>query len=116
MIGFVGAENEKLSHIKLSSIIEVAAKKAIQDLNLQGKLMNQIEWLPDSIGKLTGLVTLDISENRILALLEEIRRLSSLTKMDLLANGIVQLPGSIGDLCNLLCLDLRGNQLASLPC
>jgi hypothetical protein len=109
MIGFVGVETEKLSHFKLASMIEVVAKKGTWDLNLHGKLMNQIEWLPDSIGKLTGLVTLDISENQILALPEEIGRLSSLTKMDLDANGIVQLPDSIGDLCNLLYLNLRGN-------
>jgi hypothetical protein len=52
MLGFVGGGNEKLSHIKLASMIEVAAKKGTQDSNLQGKLMNQIEWLPGSIGKL----------------------------------------------------------------
>ncbi|TVU05173.1 hypothetical protein EJB05_48326, partial [Eragrostis curvula] len=115
MDGGYGDGDEKLSHIKLASMIEVAAKKGTRELNLQGKLMNQIEWLPDSIGKLTGLVTLDISENRILALPEEIGRLSSLTKLDLHANRIAQLPESMGDLCNLIYLDLRGNQLASLP-
>ncbi|GJN03950.1 hypothetical protein PR202_ga21451 [Eleusine coracana subsp. coracana] len=115
MDGGYGDDNEKLSLIKLASTIEVAAKKGTRDLNLQGKLMNQIEWLPDSIGKLTGLVTLDISENRILALPEEIGRLSSLTKMDLHANRIAQLPDSVGDLSNLVFLDLRGNQLSSLP-
>jgi len=77
-LAFAGDDNEKLTLIKLASMIEVAAKKGARDLNLQGKLMNQIEWLPDSIGKLTGLVSLDISENRILALPEAIGRLSSL--------------------------------------
>ncbi|XP_066351756.1 plant intracellular Ras-group-related LRR protein 4-like [Miscanthus floridulus] len=113
--GSYGDDNEKLTLIKLASMIEVAAKKGARDLNLQGKLMNQIEWLPDSIGKLTGLVTLDISENRILALPEVIGRLSSLAKLDVHSNRIAQLPESIGDLSNLIYLDLRGNQLASLP-
>lgn len=113
--GGYGDNDEKLTLIKLASMIEVAAKKGSRDLNLQGKLMNQIEWLPDSIGKLTGLVTLDISENRILALPDAIGRLSSLAKLDLHSNRIAQLPESIGDLCNLIYLDLRGNQLASLP-
>ncbi|KAL6858992.1 hypothetical protein ACP4OV_017994 [Aristida adscensionis] len=110
-----GDDKEKLSLIKLASMIEVAAKKGARDLNLQGKLMGQIEWLPDSVGKLTGLVTLDISQNRILALPDSIGRLTSLTKLDLHANRIAQLPDSIGDLCRLVYLDLRGNQLTSLP-
>ncbi|KAF8690122.1 hypothetical protein HU200_041361 [Digitaria exilis] len=113
--GSYGDNDEKLTHIKLASMIEVAAKQGSRELNLQGKLMNQIEWLPDSIGKLTGLVTLDISENRILALPDVIGRLSSLAKLDLHSNRIAQVPESIGDLSNLIYLDLRGNQLASLP-
>ncbi|KAM0872424.1 hypothetical protein ACQ4PT_038722 [Festuca glaucescens] len=110
-----GDDKEKLSLIKLASMIEVAAKKGAQELNLQAKLMAQIEWIPDSIGKLTGLVTLDISENRLLSLPETIGKLFSLAKLDLHANRIAQLPDSVGDLRSLICLDLRGNQLTSLP-
>ncbi|CAM0911977.1 unnamed protein product [Alopecurus aequalis] len=110
-----GDDKEKLNLIKLASMIEVAAKKGARELSFQGKLMAQIEWIPDSIGKLIGLVTLDISENRLVALPDEIGKLSSLTKLDLHANRIAQLPDSIGDLCSLICLDLRGNQLTSLP-
>ncbi|GMP26884.1 hypothetical protein CsSME_00003136 [Camellia sinensis var. sinensis] len=46
-------DGEKLSLIKLASLIEVCSKKGTRDLNLQNKLMDQIEWLPDSIGKLS---------------------------------------------------------------
>lgn len=113
--GSYGDDKEKFSLIKLASMIEVAAKKGARDLNFQGKLMAQIEWIPDSIGKLIGLVTLDISENRLVALPEAIGKLSSLTKLDLHANRIALLPESIGDLRSLICLDLRGNQLTSLP-
>uniref|UniRef100_A0ACD5ZSF3 Uncharacterized protein n=2 Tax=Avena sativa TaxID=4498 RepID=A0ACD5ZSF3_AVESA len=113
--GSYGDDKEKLSLIKLASMIEVAAKKGARELSFQGKLMAQIEWIPDSIGKLFGLVTLDISENRLVALPQTIGRLSSLTKLDLHANRIVQLPDSVGDLRSLICLDLRGNQLTSLP-
>ncbi|XP_057973193.1 plant intracellular Ras-group-related LRR protein 4-like isoform X2 [Malania oleifera] len=110
-----GQDGEKLSLIKLASLIEVSAKKGVRDLNLQNKLMDQIEWLPDSVGKLSSLITFDLSENLIVALPVTIRGLSSLTKLDLHSNRILELPDSIGDLLNLVFLDLRGNQLTSLP-
>jgi Leucine-rich repeat (LRR) protein len=65
---FVGQDGDKLSWIKLASIIEVSAKKGTRDLKLQGKLMDQVDWLPDSLGKLSSLVTRDLSENRIVAI------------------------------------------------
>lgn len=110
-----GKDGEKLSLIKLASLIEVSSKKGSRDLNLQGKLMDKIEWLPDSIGKLSSLITLDLSENRILALPATIGGLSSLTKLDLHSNKLSELPDAIGDILSLVSLDLRGNQLASLP-
>ncbi|TYI19965.1 hypothetical protein ES332_A07G201400v1 [Gossypium tomentosum] len=108
-------DGEKLSLIKLASIIEVSSKKGTRDLNLQGKLMDQIDWLPDSIGKLCSLITLDLSDNRIVALPDTIGGLSSLKKLDLHSNKIAQLPDSIGDLLSLVFLDLSANQLSSLP-
>nr|DAD46504.1 TPA_asm: hypothetical protein HUJ06_016441 [Nelumbo nucifera] len=110
-----GQEGEKLSLIKLASLIEVSSKKGTRDLNLQNKLVDQIEWLPESIGKLSSLINLDLSENRIVALPATIRGLSSLAKLDLHSNRISELPESIGDLFSLVYLDLRGNQLTSLP-
>ncbi|KAF8112673.1 hypothetical protein N665_0062s0025 [Sinapis alba] len=110
-----GNGEEKLSLIKLATLIEVSAKKGTQELNLQHKLMDQLEWLPDSIGKLLSLVRLDLSENCIMALPATIGGLLSLTKLDLHSNRIAQLPESIGDLMNLVNLNLSGNQLKSLP-
>ncbi|WCJ32852.1 plant intracellular ras group-related LRR 4 [Euphorbia peplus] len=110
-----GHDGEKLSLIKLASLIEVSSKKGTRDLNLQNKLMDQIEWLPDSIGKLSNLVSLDLSENRIVALPATIGGLSSLTKLDLHSNRIAELPESVGDLLNLVFLDLKANNLSSLP-
>lgn len=111
----VGQEGEKLSLIKLASLIEVSSKKGTRELNLQGKLMDQVEWLPDSLGKLSSLITLDLSQNRIVALPDTIGGLSSLQKLDLHSNRIIELPESIGDLLNLVSLNLGGNQLRSLP-
>ncbi|PPS08924.1 hypothetical protein GOBAR_AA11718 [Gossypium barbadense] len=113
--GFFFHDGEKLSLIKLASIIEVSSKKGTRDLNLQAKLMDQIDWLPDSIGKLCSLITLDLSDNRIVALPDTIGGLSSLKKLDLHSNKIAQLPDSVGDLLSLVFLDLSANQLSSLP-
>ncbi|CAH8330121.1 unnamed protein product [Eruca vesicaria subsp. sativa] len=110
-----GQEGEKMSLIKLATLIEVSAKKATQELNLQHKLMDNLEWLPDSLGKLSSLVRLDLSENCIMALPATIGGLLSLTRLDLHSNRIGQLPESIGDLMNLVNLNLSGNQLTSLP-
>ncbi|KAG5060880.1 hypothetical protein AAZX31_01G144000 [Glycine max] len=110
-----GQDGDKLSLIKLASLIEVSAKKGTRDLKLQNKLMDQVDWLPDSIGKLSSLVTLDLSENRIMALPATIGGLSSLTRLDLHSNRITELPDSVGNLLSLLYLDLRGNQLTLLP-
>ncbi|CAN0873763.1 Plant intracellular Ras-group-related LRR protein 4, partial [Linum grandiflorum] len=106
---------DKLSLIKLASLIEVSAKKGATELNLGSKLMDQIDWLPDSIGKLSSLVTLDLSDNRIMVLPPSIAGLSSLTRLDLHSNRIAQLPESFGDLLSLVFLDLRANQLSTLP-
>lgn len=107
--------DNKLSLIKLASFIEVSAKKGTRDLNLQNKLADKVEWLPDSIGKLSSLITLDLSENRLVALPDTIGGLSSLTKLDLHSNRISQLPDAIGELLSLVFLDLRANNLSTLP-
>ncbi|XP_076909207.1 uncharacterized protein LOC143566366 [Bidens hawaiensis] len=110
-----GQDDSKLNFMKLASLIEVSSKKGTKDLNLRSKLMDQIEWLPDSIGKLSTLITLDLSENRLVTLPSSISGISSLTKLDLHSNKIVELPESIGDLLSLIYLDLRANQLSALP-
>ncbi|XP_073293600.1 uncharacterized protein [Primulina huaijiensis] len=110
-----GQEGEKLGLIKLAGLIQVSVKKGTRELILQGKLSDQVEWIPDSIGKLSILITLDLSENRIAGLPESIGGLSSLKTLDLHGNRICELHESIGDLLSLVSLDLRGNQLKSLP-
>ncbi|XP_020554538.1 plant intracellular Ras-group-related LRR protein 4 isoform X2 [Sesamum indicum] len=110
-----GQDDDKLSLIKLASLIEVSAKKGTQELILQGKLSDQIEWLPDSIGKLSSLITFDVSENKIAILPDALGGLFSLQTLDLHGNRIQELPESISGLVNLLHLDLRGNQLTALP-
>ncbi|XP_059623365.1 plant intracellular Ras-group-related LRR protein 4-like [Cornus florida] len=110
-----GQDAEKFSLIKLASLIEVSSKKGTRDLNLQNKLLDQIDWLPDSIGKLSSLITLDLSENQIVTLPATIGGLASLTKLDLHSNRINELPESIVNLLSLVFLDLRANRLTHLP-
>lgn len=110
-----GKDGEKMNLIKLASCIEVCVKTGARDLILPAKLSEQVEWLPDSIGKLSSLIKLDLSENRIVTLPGAIKGLSSLQTLDLHGNKINELPESIGALLHLLHLDLRGNHLTALP-
>lgn len=107
--------DQKLSLIQVASLIESSAKKGITELNLRGKLVDQIEWLPVSLGKLQDVTELDISENRIMALPSTIGSLRYLTKLDLHSNQLINLPDSFGELSSLIDLDLHANQLKSLP-
>ncbi|KAL2934036.1 Plant intracellular Ras-group-related LRR protein 5 [Bienertia sinuspersici] len=94
-----------MSLIKLASLVEVSAKKGYKELNLQNKLVDQVEWLPDSIGKLSGLVTLDLSENRLVRLEE----------LDLSSNRLSSLPNTIGSLVSLKKLNVETNDIDEVP-
>ncbi|XP_011018598.1 PREDICTED: plant intracellular Ras-group-related LRR protein 5-like [Populus euphratica] len=113
---FSGEVNsEKLSLMKVAAVIEKSANTGAVVLDLRGKLMDQIEWLPLSLGKLLFITELDLSENRIMALPTTISGLKALTKLDVHSNQLINLPGSFGELINLTDLDLRANRLRSLP-
>ncbi|KAM4073517.1 hypothetical protein ACJW30_10G024900 [Castanea mollissima] len=113
--GAGGVESEKLSLLKVASLIENSAKRGALALDLKGKLMDKVEWLPLSIGKLSTVTELDLSENQIMALPPTIGGLSALTKLDIHSNQIINLPDSFGELINLTDLDLHANRLKSLP-
>ena len=72
---------------------------------------NKIATLPDSIGKLTGLNTLCLQRNKLTALPSSIGSLTALTTLDLNENRIVTLPTTIVALMNLKYLDLNHNRL-----
>uniref|UniRef100_A0A2P2JRS1 Plant intracellular Ras-group-related LRR protein 5-like n=1 Tax=Rhizophora mucronata TaxID=61149 RepID=A0A2P2JRS1_RHIMU len=114
---FISAEGdtEKLSLMKAAAVIENSAKTGAVVLDLRGKLMDQVEWLPVSIGKLTVVTELDLSENRIMALPPTIGNLKALTKLDLHSNQLINLPEPIGELINLTDLDVHANRLRTLP-
>ncbi|KAE8676968.1 Plant intracellular ras group-related LRR 4 isoform 2 [Hibiscus syriacus] len=109
---FFSGENskEKLNLMKTAALIDNTTRTGGVVLDLRGKLMDQIEWLPVSIGKLKDVTELDISENRIMAL-----PLVNLIKLDLHANRLKSLPASFGNLTNLMNLDLSSNEFTHLP-
>ncbi|PPS00176.1 hypothetical protein GOBAR_AA20501 [Gossypium barbadense] len=113
--GWSEDSSEKLNLMKTATLIENTAKMGAIVLDLKAKLMDQMEWLPVSIGKLNGVTELDLSENRIMALPPSIEGLRALKKLDLHSNQLINLPDGIGELVNLLELDLHANRLSSLP-
>ncbi|KDP25145.1 hypothetical protein JCGZ_24245 [Jatropha curcas] len=108
-------ELEKLSLMKVAAVIENSAKNEAIVLDLKGKLMDQIEWLPLSLGKLSLVTELNLSENRLMALPTTIGSLKALTKLAIHSNQLINLPDTFGDLINLTDLDLHANRLKSLP-
>ncbi|MEO0648281.1 MAG: COR domain-containing protein, partial [Cyanobacteria bacterium J06650_10] len=79
------------------------------------KNKNQIEELPDTIGNLTSLQSLDLIGNQLSSLPEVIGNLTSLQSLDLSSNQLSSLPEAVGNLTSLQSLDLSSNQLSSLP-
>ena len=86
----------------MASLIESSAKKGTTELNLLDKLVDQVEWLPVSLGKLQDVTELDLSENRIMALPSTIGSLRYLTKLDLHSNQLINLPDTFGELSSLI--------------
>ncbi|KAK9164872.1 hypothetical protein Scep_000063 [Stephania cephalantha] len=104
----IDQDGDKFSLTKLASLIEVSFKKGTRDLDLNNKLHDTVEWLPESIGKLSSLITLNLSENKIVALPTSIGSLCSLVRLELV-------PATIGNLGKLEELDLSVNELVYLP-
>ncbi|MCD9561512.1 Plant intracellular Ras-group- LRR protein 5 [Datura stramonium] len=106
---------EKYSLMKVAALIENAAKTRARVVDLHNKLMDKIEWLPLSLGKLVNVTELNFADNQIMALPTTIGSLKALTKLDLHSNQIINLPDSFGELLNLTDLNLHANRLKSLP-
>jgi len=74
-----------------------------------------LSYLPESIGRLTNLRTLDLGNAGLYSLPKSIGRLTNLQELFLWDNKLTSLPKSIGNLKNLNELDLGYNKLTSLP-
>ncbi|MCP4221171.1 MAG: hypothetical protein GY765_41460 [bacterium] len=71
--------------------------------------------LPDSIGNLTQLESLDLSGNQLTKFPDSIGNLTQLESLNLSGNQLTKFPDSIGNLTQLKSLNLKDNQLPKLP-
>jgi len=102
-----------LSQNQIQTLPESIGKlKSLESLTLYD---NHLSSLPESIGNLSFLTTLNLNDNQLTALPESIGNLKSLETLVLTSNQLKNLPDSIVGLSSLLCLYLGGNQLTFLP-
>lgn len=92
--------------------IEEAQRSAAEELDLQS--MN-LTALPESLGQLTQLKSLEIGFNKLRHLPEWIGKLTQLRELSLFENQLTTLPESMVELTRMKELDLADNQLAALP-
>ena len=89
----------------LSALPDTVGKlTALQTLDLSG---NQLSALPDAVGKLTALQILDLNDNQLSALPDAVGRLTALQFLHLNSNQLSALPDAVGRLTALQTLDLR---------
>lgn len=97
------------------SMLEFASKRKQKSLDLHGAFLKEMEWVPESLGKLTWLTDLNLSGNRLSSLPESIGELSNLINLDLSANQLKELPVSLGQLTRLETLNIEKNKIEELP-
>ena len=76
---------------------------------------NRLTELPETVGFLANLETLDVSNNLLTSLPDTLGHLSKLKRLVLTHNQLVCLPDSLGKLQELSSLQLAGNYLSTLP-
>jgi hypothetical protein len=92
--------------------IALCREKHENYLDLSGLGLAQI---PDAIGGLKNIRSLNLSENSLAELPDFICSCEALEYLDLSYNRIALLPEAIGDLASLETLNVRGNELSCLP-
>ncbi|KAH7854879.1 hypothetical protein Vadar_018692 [Vaccinium darrowii] len=104
----------KLSNCCLSYLPdEIGNIISLHTLNLR---LNNMSTLPERICNLTCLKCLDLGGNNLSHLPSEIGRLIALETWFSEGNSLCTLPDSIGNLSCLKFLDVDGNKLSHLPC
>ncbi|KAL2911286.1 hypothetical protein HK105_209243 [Polyrhizophydium stewartii] len=120
--GFPSVEWDEQSHLialrPTNYVLSGALPDKIGELaNLQTLNLgwNKLTELPESIGMLINLKKLSLNNNKLTALPESIGDLIELTELDLMWNKLTALPASICKLHNLMELGLKENDITVLP-
>jgi hypothetical protein len=91
---------------------EIGTLSNLQSINVS---CNKLESIPHSFGRLRRLISLKATGNILVSLPEAIGSCISLKEVHLAENRITHLPESVGNCISLTRLDLQNNNLNSLP-
>lgn len=92
--------------------IEEARRSGATQLDFRGMGLSE---LPESLGQLTQLQSLNLSGNQLTVLPESLGHLTKLEKLNLSSNQLTTLPMWLGQLTQLQLLELGYNDLVRLP-
>jgi Leucine-rich repeat (LRR) protein len=103
------------AYLEAERNIEAALRERSKELDLSGwpERLKLIE-VPESLGQLTQLQSLDLAENQLTALPESLGQLTLLDRLDLSENRLTTLPESLGQLGALKQLFLHENPVLGL--
>ncbi|KAG6757154.1 hypothetical protein POTOM_037456 [Populus tomentosa] len=103
---------EQVDEEVVAILREAESGGAVERVNLSAR---QLRLIPESIGRLHGLLVLNLSQNQLEVLPDSIAGLEKLVELDVSSNLLVFLPDSIGLLQNLKILNVSANKVKALP-
>ncbi len=108
-----GAQELDLSRLGLLELPpSIGQLTQLQSLSVSD---NRLTRLPDKLGELAQLQELDASVNRLAILPDNLSQLAQLQRLDISNNPLTSLPDNLGQLAQLQVLYVSENRLASLP-
>jgi internalin A len=109
-------EGAQLSWLCLQGSLPAGMLESLRSLSsLNSLLLRDAGTLPESVGQLTQLQQLDVSDNQLTALPKSVGQLTQLRQFHVSDNQLTALPESVGQLTQLQQLDVSRNELKALP-